>query len=70
VRTEKSSFVKAALLPHLRPHPSLTGVPAMAALTRPIAWLLDTLRRRRTRDVQQEAEDGSVTNLCQRGDAT
>jgi hypothetical protein len=42
----------------------------MAALTRPIAWLLDTLRRRRTREVQQDADEGLVADVCQRGGGT
>ena len=46
----------------------------MAAMTHPFAWLVDTLRRRKVREIQQEtddlAEEGAAIDLCQRRDAT
>jgi hypothetical protein len=46
----------------------------MASLPHPIAWYLDTLRRRKVREIQQApdelAEEGVAIHLGHRRDAT
>jgi hypothetical protein len=57
VLTEKASFVGASKPTYLRAASDLRGAPAVAAVTYPIAWLLDALRTWQLSERQTPAND-------------
>jgi hypothetical protein len=71
---EKASFVRAYPMIHMRPDLNPRGGPVVAALTHPIAWLLESLRLWRTSKSQVAANEpvdhGETADLYHERNAT